>query len=99
MVKPPLKYLLINPVKIRTDHPELDFLTAQSLADEKARSLSSMTPMLVSWYNATTGEAYPDIKSNVAGKPGWLNYAESRQCDMTVDINDEQFVFIYLTKP
>ena len=97
MAKAPLKYLLINPVKIKTDHPELDFPTAQSLADEKAKSLC-MAPMLVSWYNSTTGESYPDIEGSVAGKPGWLNYAESRHCDMTVDINDEQFVFIYMTQ-
>jgi len=97
MTKAPLKYMLTNPVKIRTDHPELDFITAQGLADEKAKSLC-MAPMLVSWYNSKTGESYPDIKGTVAGKPGWLNHAESCHCDMTVDINDEQFVFVYMTQ-
>ena len=98
MVKAPLKYRLINPVKIRTGQSDLDFMDARSMADEKVRSLCP-DPVLVSWYNSTTGESYPDVKSGSAAKPGWLNYAESRNCDMTVDINDEQFVFIYLTQP
>jgi hypothetical protein len=98
MAKAPLKYHLINPVKIKTDQQSLDFDTAQCMADEKAKSLCP-DPMLVSWYNATTGECHPDTKTCCAGKPGWLDYAESRNCDMTVDINDEQYVFIYLTQP
>ncbi len=98
MAKAPLKYHLINPVKIKTDPLDLDFMAAQSMADDKVKSLCP-DPMLVSWYNATTGESYPKAKCGSAGKPGWLIYAESRNCDMTVDINDEQFVFIYLTQP
>jgi hypothetical protein len=98
MVKAPLKYHLINPVKIKTDQSDLDFIAAQSMADEKVKSLCP-DPMLVSWYNATTGESYPNVDCGCAGNPGWLNHAKSRNCDMTVDINDEQFVFIYRTQP
>lgn len=98
MAKAPLKYQLINPLKIKTDLPDLDFLAAQSMADKKAKSLCP-DPRLVSWYNATTGESHPEAKCGNTGKPGWLGYAESRNCDMTVDINDEQYVFIYLTQP
>lgn len=97
MAKAPLKYHLINPVKIRTEQPDLDFMTAQTLADEKAKSLSP-GPVLVSWYNSDTGESFPKVDCSAGEKPGWLNYAQSRNCDMTVDINDEQFVFIYLTQ-
>jgi hypothetical protein len=98
VAKAPLKYQLINPLKIKTDEPDLDFPAAQTMADEKARSLCP-DPTLVSWYNATTGESYPPKQCGSPGRPGWLDYAQSRNCDMTVDINDEQFVFIYLTKP
>ncbi|WP_157067451.1 AF1514 family protein [Desulfosarcina cetonica] len=52
----------------------------------------------MSWYDATTGDHYPDMECTAAGKPGWLDYAEARNCDMTVDINDEQFIFIYLSQ-
>jgi hypothetical protein len=98
MAKAPLKYQLINPVKIKTDLPDLDFVSAQSIADEKVKSLCQ-DPMLISWFDATTGESHPDTECGYAGKPGWLNYAKSRNCDMTIDINDEQYVFIYLTQP
>lgn len=98
MVKKPLKYQLINPVKIKADPSGLDFMAARDIADEKVNSLSSDS-ILISWYNATTGESHPDGKNRCAGKPGWLSHAELSKCDMTVDINDEQFVFIYRTKP
>lgn len=98
MAKAPLKYYLINPVKIKTDEQDLDFVTAQSMADAKVKSLCP-DPTLVSWYDATTGECHPNTKACSAGKPGWLYYAESCNCDVTVDINDEQYVFIYLTQP
>jgi hypothetical protein len=98
MTKAPLKYHLINPVKIKTEKQGLDFVTALSIADEKVKSLCP-DPTLISWYNAKTGECHPNKKACRAGKPGWLNYAESCNCDMTVDINDEQYVFIYLTQP
>lgn len=58
MAKAPLKYHLINPVKIKTHHKSLDFVTAQSMADEKVKSLCP-DPTLISWYNATTGESHP----------------------------------------
>lgn len=68
------------------------------MAEEKVKSLCP-DPVLVSWYNADTGESYPNVGCGSAAKPGWLEHAESCNCDMTVDINDEQFVFIYLTQP
>ncbi|MGA6926142.1 MAG: AF1514 family protein [Desulfosarcina sp.] len=97
MAKAPLKYHLINPVKIKSNQQDLDFSTAQSMANEKAKSLSQ-DHRLVSWYNADTGESFPPVECNAGQKPGWLNYAQSRKCDMTIDINDERFVFIYLTQ-
>ncbi len=98
MAKAPLKYHLINPLKIRSDQSDLDFISAQCMADEKVKSLCP-DPRLVSWYDATTGESYPKVECGPTGKPGWLNHAESHNCDMTVDINDEQYVFVYLTQP
>ncbi len=97
MAKAPLKYHLINPVKIKTDQPSLDFDSAHSLAEEKVKSLCP-APTLISWYDANTGQCHPQSKASTAGKPGWLDYAQSRNCDVTVDINDEQYVFVYLTQ-
>ena len=98
MAKAPLKYQLINPLKIKSEQSDLDFTAARSMADEKVKALCP-DPKLVSWYDATTGESHPKAECAGSGKPGWLNYAESCRCDTTVDINDEQYVFIYLTQP
>lgn len=94
MTKAALKYQLINPLKIKTDASTLDFDTALTLADQKARSLRPSS-RLVSWYDAATGKSHPCVESLHPGKPGWLQYAESRKCDMTVVINDAQYVFVY----
>ena len=51
--------------------------------------------MLLSWYDAGTGRFSPDVECCSEEKPGWVVYAESRGAGITVDINDEQFVFIY----
>ena len=98
MAKAPLKYQLINPLKIKSDQEDLDFSTAHRIAEEKAKALCP-APQLVCWYDATTGQSHPDVNCTSAGKPGWLDYAEACRCDMTVDINDEQYIFIYLTQP
>jgi hypothetical protein len=97
MAKAPLKYQLINPLKIKSDQKDLDFSTAQQIAQDKARTLCP-DPTLICWYDGTTGQSHPPVEGSSAGKPGWLDYAEACNCDMTVDINDEQFIFIYLTQ-
>ena len=98
MAKAPLKYQLINPLKIKTDPSALDFETAKTIAENKVKALCP-DPLLVCWYDATTGQHHPQRESTDSGKPCWLDYAEARKCDMTVDINDEQFIFVYLSQP
>lgn len=97
MAKSPLKYQLTNPLKIKAEPGALDFDTAQTIADKKVKSLCP-NPQLVSWYDATTGKSHPAVESSYSGKPGWLLYAESCHGDVTVDINDEQYVFVYSSR-
>lgn len=98
MAKAPLKYRLINPLKIKTEPADLDFPTARRIAEDKARALCP-APTLICWYDSTTGRCHPEVQCASTGKPGWLDYAEACKCDMTVDINDEQYIFVYLTNP
>jgi hypothetical protein len=53
--------------------------------------------MLLSWYNGDTGEAYPNVECGVREKPAWIIFAESRGGDLTIDINNGRYVFIYLS--
>lgn len=85
---------LTNPISVRVKDKTLDFAAAKEIADAKARELHP-EPMLLGWYDGATGRFSPNVECCSEEKPGWLVYAESRGGNVTVDINDETFVFIY----
>ena len=86
--------VLTNPVLIHQGRP-LDLGQAREIADKKARELSA-EPMLLAWYEAESGKFSPPVECCSETKPGWIVYAESRGATITIDINDEAFIFIYL---
>jgi hypothetical protein len=53
--------------------------------------------MLLSWYQGKTVESYPNLECGPGDKPAWIVYAESRGGDLTIDINEGQYVFHYLS--
>ena len=55
--------------------------------------------MLLAWYDGKTGDYVPKTECGVGDKPAWIIYAESRGGDITIDINDEEYVFIYRSNP
>ena len=83
-------------VKLKIDDPKLDFVEAKDFAKQKAREIC-FDPMLLSWYQGKTGESYPNIECGPGDKPAWIIYAESRGGDLTIDINEGQYVFIFLS--
>ena len=91
----PTEYLG-NHIKVNIDNPTLDFESAMGLAKQKAKETCA-DPMLLSWYNGKTGESYPNLECGPGEKPAWIQYAESRGGDLTIDINDGQYVFIFLS--
>jgi hypothetical protein len=86
--------VLTNPVLIHEVRP-LDFGQAREIADQKARELVA-DPMLLAWYEAKSGKFSPPVECCSETKPGWLVYAESRGGTITIDINNEEYIFIYL---
>jgi hypothetical protein len=52
--------------------------------------------MLLSWNNAETGEYYPAYECGRSGRPAWVVYADARSADLTVDINDGRYTFMFL---
>ena len=93
-LKASLKTFLKNPIHLRSIKESLDFASAKAIADQKARQLCS-DPMLLAWYQGKTGEYTPKTECGVGDKPAWIIYAESRGGDITININDEEYVFIY----
>jgi hypothetical protein len=88
------KDILTNPVEILIDDEDLDFETARLLADKKAMEMGSH-PMLMAWYDSATARYSPNVECCSEHKPGWIVYAEARGGNITIDINNEQYVFIY----
>ena len=86
--------VLPNPVSVRVDDPDLDFSRAKRTADTKAAELLE-SPMLLGWYEAESGRFSPNVECCSEEKPGWIVYTESRGASLSVDINDEQYIFIY----
>lgn len=82
-------------VKIELDDPELDYVKARYVAKLKAKGIC-WDPMLLSWFSGKTGEFYPKTDCGGSGKPPYIVYARARGADLTIDINDGEFVFYYL---
>lgn len=87
------KSMFSNPLDVHLGGTP-DFLEAKTIADEKAREMLP-EPMLLAWFDRNTGKFSPDVICCDREKPSWLVYAESRGGNLTVDINDEDFVFVY----
>lgn len=55
------KDMLVRPVEIQLDAEPPDFLKALEIADAKASELLD-SPMLLAWWNGTTGEHSPKVE-------------------------------------
>jgi hypothetical protein len=85
-------------VRVQVEDPLLEFLTAKDIAKQEAKKHCA-DPMLLSWYQGKTGERYPNLECGKADAPAWVVYAKSRGGDLTVDINDGEYIFFYLSLP
>jgi len=82
-------------IRLMVGEAGLDFEKAKDLAKRKAREICAES-MLLSWNNAVTGECYPTFECGSRGRPAWVVYADARGADLTIDINDGQYTFIFL---
>lgn len=83
-------------VNVNTEDADtLDFKDARQLAKEKAREISS-NPMMLAWKNGKTGEYYPTHECGTTQKPAWIVYAEARGANLTIDINNGDYIFLWL---
>ncbi|MEE4262623.1 MAG: AF1514 family protein [Desulfobacteraceae bacterium] len=83
-------------IALHSENTNLDFEEAKDFAKQKAAETSADV-MLLSWYQGKTGQSYPNLECGPGDKPAWIVYAESRGGDLTIDINNGQYVFIYLS--
>ena len=91
-----LKTFQGNHIRIKVDQKNLDFVQAKNIAKAKTKALSK-DPMLLSWYNGRNGEYFPKVACGVRDKPVWIVFAESRGADIAININDGEYIFLYLS--
>jgi len=86
--------MLRDPIDIGVSDITLDFTQARALAEARARQ-EAADPMLLAWFDRSTGRFSPQVTCCGDDKPAWLIYAESRGGDLVIDINNEAYVFVY----
>ena len=96
LIKPKIKNYPGKHIELKIDNPDPDFTEAKDLAKQKAKEMCA-DPMLLSWYNGKTGESYPNLECGPGDKPAWIVYAESRDGDLSIDVNEGQYIFIFLS--
>ncbi len=82
-------------VKLTVEEPDLEFARAKEIATREAR-LRAANAMLLSWNDRKRKSSYPKFECGSRQRPAWIVYAESRGGNLTVDINDGEYTFIYL---
>jgi hypothetical protein len=85
----------VDSLSLLSGEPDFDFLSAKALAQKKARE-RSRDAMLLSWFNRRTGEFYPRFDCGGQDRPAWIVFAESRGANLTVDVDDGAYVFMFL---
>jgi hypothetical protein len=94
-IQPTLKDYAFDTVNMVVDNPTLSLADASALAKEKARSMDR-NAMMLSYHSGKTGEFWPKYDCGGGGRPPWLVFAESRGCNLKIDINDGEYEFFYL---
>jgi hypothetical protein len=89
------KEMLSSPKELSIGDRNLTFSAAKELADKKAHEINP-DAMLLAWFDRKSGAVSPRVECCNEKKPGWLVYAESRGGGLVIDINDEEYVFVYL---
>jgi hypothetical protein len=82
-------------VKLQIADKDLDFEQASHLARTRARALNK-DAMMLAWFNRRSGEGFPDYDCGASDRPPWRVFAEARGANLTVDVNDGEYIFLYL---
>jgi hypothetical protein len=94
----PTSAMFEKAIHLHLGKKELTFDEARRAAFERAHTYSS-DPMLLSWFDRKAGTYFPSVVECCSrGEPSWLTYAHSRGGDLAVDINDEEYVFVFKGK-
>ena len=91
---PPRKYTH-ELIKLHSEETPLDFVAAKTLAKSKAREINP-DAMMLSYYDDLRAEGFPNYDCGSQTKPPWEVFAESRGCNLIIDVDDGDYLFFYL---
>lgn len=80
-------------VKMSIEGQAIDFTLAKRLSEDLAASIVA-EPMLLAWYDGIKNEEHPQVPE-CQHKPGWISYAEGHGACLRVDINENEYGFIF----
>ena len=86
--------MLENVVDVNHPTGNLSFDEARRVADREAGKHATK-PMLLAWYDHARGVFSPNVECCESTRPAWLVYAQSRGADVTIAVNDLDYVFLY----
>lgn len=91
----PEAYMLPNPIFLNIDKKGLDFNNARMIAKSEAEK-HYKDAMILSWFDKMESQYAPqNIECCSKGNPGWITYAKSMGGNLSIDINHEDYVFIF----
>jgi len=82
-------------VRLQSDTPPLAFVAAKNMAKAKALEINP-NAMMLSYFDRRRGEGFPNHECGSAMKPPWEVFAESRGCNLIIDVDDGDYLFFYL---
>lgn len=83
---------------LKLDDSDADFERAEAAAYEQARKYDS-EPLLLAWHDKLTGRQSPNMSCDEeGGDPGWVNYAVGHGGNLTVSVNNRDYVFVFKSK-
>jgi len=91
----PTLSMLPNPIVLKIADEGCEFECVKQKAVSKARAFS-VSPELLSWYDRKRQVYAPNDECCVEGEPNWLASALAKGADLAVDVNDEEYVFVFL---
>jgi hypothetical protein len=86
--------MLSEPIDVHIGDKALDFDSAKLLADSIAKK-ETPDPMLLAWFDEKSWTHSPAIVCGCGDKPSWIVYAQSRGANITVLVNEGEYVFLY----
>lgn len=81
--------------RITVDGADVPFAEIIDQARSKAREICK-DAMMLAWCNRNTGEFFPDYDCGRSDKPPWRLFADARGGNLTIEVNDGAYVFIFL---